>query len=72
MSEAINRITFDGAPFAASSISTENGTLGAACNAPAPVVANGALLISCTLARGHDGSHEVKVSWARSAPEGER
>lgn len=36
------------------------------CQAPAPLVVNGGLFAGCSLAEGHEGEHQVKISWPRS------
>lgn len=40
-------------------------TLVEACNAPAPLVVNGAQYVGCRQVKGHEGSHEVKINWPR-------
>lgn len=35
------------------------------CNAPAPLVVNGAPYCGCQLQKDHDGRHEVYISWER-------
>jgi hypothetical protein len=34
-----------------------------ACNAPAPLVVNGAAYVGCMLAQGHEEQHEIRVTW---------
>lgn len=34
------------------------------CDAPAPLVINGAAYVGCSLAKDHEGPHEVKITWA--------
>lgn len=36
------------------------------CNAPGPLVVNGAGMVGCILPEGHDGLHSVTVAWERS------
>ena len=33
------------------------------CDAPAPLVVNGGRYVGCQLDKGHEGQHEVKISW---------
>lgn len=47
---------------------TRDATLKVSCGAAAPVVVNGGGFVGCSLASGHAGSHEIKVSWVRGAP----
>lgn len=35
------------------------------CAAPAPLVANGAPYVGCTLPKDHDGEHMVVIRWTR-------
>lgn len=35
------------------------------CNAPAPLVMNGAAYVGCPLPRGHAGLHEVRIVWGQ-------
>lgn len=36
-----------------------------ACLAPAPLVANGGAYAGCSLEVGHDGDHEIRITWSR-------
>jgi hypothetical protein len=33
------------------------------CNAPAPLVVNGAQYVGCQGIKGHEGNHEVRINW---------
>ena len=33
------------------------------CPAPAPLVVNGSPFVGCQLDAGHDGQHEVRITW---------
>ena len=33
------------------------------CNAPAPLVVNGAQYVGCQMIKGHEGNHEVRINW---------
>lgn len=35
------------------------------CNAPAPLVANGVTYVGCQQEQGHEGHHEVVITWPR-------
>lgn len=35
------------------------------CEAPAPLVANGAPFVGCSLPKDHEGPHVVKIEWSR-------
>lgn len=35
------------------------------CGAPAPLAMSGAGYVGCSLTKGHDGPHEVKIVWTR-------
>lgn len=36
-----------------------------ACNAPAPLVVNGAQYVGCRLVKDHEGNHEIRINWPR-------
>lgn len=35
------------------------------CNAPAPLVVNGRQYTGCQRVQGHDGPHQLSISWER-------
>lgn len=40
-------------------------TLSRPCQAPAPLVVNGEPFVGCSRETGHEGPHEVKITWPR-------
>ena len=58
-------IASKGASVAALSGDFPSGRLVLRCEAPAPLVANGAPFVGCSKEQGHEGDHEVTVRWAR-------
>lgn len=43
----------------------EDAVLEIPCNAPAPLVVNGRQYTGCQRAQGHDGPHQLSISWER-------
>lgn len=43
-------------------VSTEEPVI-VPCNAPAPLVVNGAQYVGCQGIMGHEGNHEVRINW---------
>lgn len=43
--------------------STANMVIRQPCPAPAPLVVNGSPYVGCALEKGHDGQHEVRITW---------
>lgn len=38
------------------------------CEAPAPLVVNGAAYVGCSLSTGHEGPHKVEITWGNGCP----
>jgi hypothetical protein len=43
-----------------------NITLRQDCSAPAPLVVNGGTFVGCSREQGHEGQHQVTITWSPS------
>lgn len=62
-----DKMTIDGQDISGLTItsSIQASALTVPCGAPAPLVANGAAYVGCSLPKDHEGQHQVTIKWGR-------